>query len=161
MGELCSIRLFNLIFICLISCHLILLYSNFFPLGYAAKDNSFYASLHAGFAPQDREGLQTEMRALNSNMNIEYGGKEANENIEEADISVFTNFLENIRADYQNGSTQLRTALNKFEERYMVAKSKSIPQLVSLLYDLNSHLDLKVNIRGGSMIRVQIESVKR
>lgn len=100
------------------------------------------------------------MRALNSNMNIEYGGKEANENIE-ADISVFTNFLENIREDYQNSGTQLRTTLNKFEERYMAAKSKSISQLVSLLYDLNSHLDSKVNIRGGSMIRVQIESVKQ
>src|SRR5437763_16852704 len=100
------------------------------------------------------------MRALNSNMNIEYSGKEANKNIEEADISVFTNFLENITADYQNGGTQLRTALNKFEERYMAAKSKSISRLVFLLYDLNSHLDSQVNIRGSSMIRVQIESVK-
>ena len=44
---------------------------NFFLLGYIAKDNSFYASLHAGFTLQDREALQTTMGASNSKT-IEY-----------------------------------------------------------------------------------------
>ena len=44
---------------------------NFFLLGYTAKDNSFYASLHAEFTPQDREALQTTMGASNSKT-IEY-----------------------------------------------------------------------------------------
>ena len=38
---------------------------------------------------------------------------------------------------------------------------KSIPRLVTFLYDLNGHLDPTINIRSGSMICVQVESVKR
>ncbi len=56
---------------------------------------------------------------------------------------------------------QLCTALNKFEERYKAAKLKSTSRLASFLYDLNRDLDPTVNIRSGSMIRVQVESVKR
>jgi hypothetical protein len=55
----------------------------------------------------------------------------------------------------------LRTALSKFEECYKVAKTKSIPRLVSYLYDISRNSDPTVNIRSGSMIRVQVESVKR
>jgi len=55
----------------------------------------------------------------------------------------------------------LCTALDKFEKRYKAAKLKSIPRLVSFLYELNSHLDPVVNIRSGSMIRVQVKSIKR
>ena len=87
--------------------------------------------------------------------------RESNENIEEIDISEFISFLKDIKEDYQNGGLQLRTALDKFKERYKVAKSKSIPRLASYLYDLNRDLDPTVNIRSGSMIRVQVESVKR
>src|SRR5688572_18905146 len=42
-----------------------------FSLGYTAKENSFYASLHAEFTPQDQESSQTAMGASNSKI-IEY-----------------------------------------------------------------------------------------
>ena len=66
-----------------------------------------------------------------------------------------------MKADYQNASPQLCTALDKFAERYRSAKSKSIPCLTSYLYDLNHNLDPTARVKSGSMIRVQIESVKR
>jgi hypothetical protein len=56
---------------------------------------------------------------------------------------------------------QLRTALNKFADRYKAAKLKSIPRLTSFLYNIDRNLDPNINIRSGSMIRVQVESVKR
>jgi hypothetical protein len=55
---------------------------------------------------------------------------------------------------------QLRTALNKLAEHYKVAKMKSVPKLISFLYDINCDLDLTAKIKSGSIIRVQIESVK-
>ena len=70
-------------------------------------------------------------------------------------------FLEDIKEDYQNGNMQLCTALNKFAERYKAAKLKSIPRLVSFLYDLNRDLDPTTRVKSGSMIRVQVESIKR
>ncbi|CAB5359337.1 unnamed protein product [Rhizophagus irregularis] len=86
--------------------------------------------------------------------------RESNKNVED-DIITFINFLEEIKKDYSNRCAQLRTALNKFAKHYKVAKLKSILQLVSFLYDINRKLDSAVNIRSGSMIRVQVESVKR
>ncbi|CAB5184998.1 unnamed protein product [Rhizophagus irregularis] len=133
----------------------------YIALGYVAKDNSFYASLHAVTTPQD---LQTKVGTSNNNTTIEYGVlscKESNENVEIVDISAFTDFLEEVRRDYRDGGAQLRTALDKFAERYKAAKLKSIPRLTSFLYDLNRDLDPMVNLRSGSMIRVQVESVKR
>ena len=56
---------------------------------------------------------------------------------------------------------QLRTALDKFVERYQAAKSVSIPRLTSFLYDICSHVDPTIRIRSGSMIRVQVESIRR
>ena len=103
------------------------------------------------------------MGLLNSNTTIENGVlpcKESNENIETVDISTFIDFLEVVKKDYQDDGLQLRTALDKFRERYMAAKMKSIPRLTSFLYDLNHNLDPMVNLRSGSMIRVQVESVK-
>ncbi len=85
--------------------------------------------------------------------------KESNENIN-VNISAFISFLKEIRKDFQNGNTQLHIALSKFQECYRAAKLKSIPRLVSFLYNLNNHLDLTVNIKSGSMICVQIESIK-
>ena len=69
--------------------------------------------------------------------------------------------MEEVKADYQNGSLQLCIALNKFAEHYDVAKSKSIPRLCSFLYDLNRELDPTAYVKSGSMIRVQVESIKR
>ena len=66
-----------------------------------------------------------------------------------------------MKADYQNASPQLCTALDKFAERYRSAKSKSIPRLTSYLYDLNRDLDPTARVKSCSMIRVQVESVKR
>src|ERR1044072_5951612 len=97
------------------------------------------------------------METLNNNTTIEYSAlscKKSNKNIEEVNISAFINFLEEIKKDYQNGGAQLHIALNKFEERYKAARLKSIPRLVSFLYDLNSHLDLTVNIKGDFIIRI-------
>ena len=66
--------------------------------------------------------------------------------------------MEEIRTDYQNGGLQLRTALDKFADQYVTAKSKSIPRLCSFLYDLNRDLD---QVRSSSTIWVQVESIKR
>lgn len=104
------------------------------------------------------------MGTSNSNTTIEDGVlsyKESSENIEIIDISTFVNFLEEVRRDYQDDGAQLRTALDKFRERYEAAKLKSISRLTSFLYDLNRNLDPMVNLRSGPMIRVQVESVKR
>jgi len=75
-------------------------------------------------------------------------------------ISAFTLFLEGIKDDYKNGGMQLQSALNKFAEHYIAAKLKSIPRLASFLYNIDHNLDPTVNIRSGSMIRVQVEYVK-
>ena len=55
----------------------------------------------------------------------------------------------------------MRTALNKFAERYDAAKSKSTPRLCFFLYDLNHNLNSIARVNSGSMIRVQVEFVKR
>ena len=49
----------------------------------------------------------------------------------EIDCTSFAMFLEEVKADYQNASPQLRTALDKFAEQYCSAKSKSISRLAS------------------------------
>ncbi len=46
-------------------------------------------------------------------------------------------------------------------ECYQAAKLVSIPRLTSFLYDISSHVDPTVRIKSGSMIWVQVESVKR
>ena len=66
-----------------------------------------------------------------------------------------------MKEDYCNGGSQIRTALDKFAERYDAAKSKSTPRLCSFLYDLNRNLDPTARVNSGAMIRVQVESVKR
>ena len=75
-------------------------------------------------------------------------------------ISAFTLFLKGIKDNYENDGVQLQSALNKFAERYIAAKLKSIPRLASFLYNIDCNLDPTVNIRSGSMIRIQVESVK-
>ncbi|RIA79171.1 hypothetical protein C1645_841356 [Glomus cerebriforme] len=55
--------------------------------------------------------------------------------------------LEEIKIDYQTGDSQLRAALIKFAERYRAEKSKSIPQLCSLLHDLNHGVDQTTRVR--------------
>jgi hypothetical protein len=59
-----------------------------------------------------------------------------------------------MKEDYYNGSSQIRTALDKFAERYDAAKSKSTPRLCSFLYDINRNLDPTVRVNSGAMIRV-------
>jgi len=173
----------NYIFFCIIPILILLCFS----LGYTAKDNSFYASLHAEFTPQDQESLQITMKKSGSNASntsVEFRfvnffldnlplycenpklqafyPRDSIENNKEVDnIFTFIDFLKEIKEDYQNGDVQLRTALNKLAERYKAAKMKSIPRLVSFLYNINRDLDLTIKIKSGSMIRVQVESVKR
>ncbi|CAB4419152.1 unnamed protein product [Rhizophagus irregularis] len=114
------------------------------------KNNSFYASLYAVTTSQNNTTIEYDVLSC----------KESNENVKIVDISAFTDFLKEVRRDYRNGGTQLRTALDKFMERYEAAKLKSIPRLTSFIYDLNHDLDSMVNLRSGSMIRIQVESVK-
>ena len=93
--------------------------------------------------------------------NEEDGNAAKNLDSEEIDISSFTTFLEEVKSDYQNAGQALRTALDKFRERYSTAKSRSIPRLTSFLYDLNRDLDPMARIKSGAHIRVQVESIKR
>ena len=87
--------------------------------------------------------------------------REQREENEEIDISAFTSFLEEVKSDYQNAGQTLRTSLNKFKDRYIAAKSKSIPRLSSYLYDLDRNFDPAARLKSGPMIRVQVESIKR
>ncbi|GES84202.1 hypothetical protein GLOIN_2v1883854 [Rhizophagus clarus] len=131
---------------------------SYIALGCVAKNNSFYASLRAGPIPQDQESNSlfinngTEWKKLEENREPEKETNEINDN------SAIDTILEEIRVDYENGGPHLRTALDKFAERYTAAKSKSIPKLCSFLYDLNKDLD---QVSSGSMIRVQVESIRR
>ena len=86
--------------------------------------------------------------------------RDPNDKIEEVDTSTVTLFLEEIKDDYHNSGSQFCTALDKFAEHYQAAKSTSIPRLTSFLY-MNHHADPTACIKSGSMIRVQVESVKR
>ncbi|CAG8639295.1 1263_t:CDS:1, partial [Paraglomus brasilianum] len=61
----------------------------------------------------------------------------SNKEITEVDCTMRLLFF---RGNYQNASPQLCTALDKFAEKYRLAKSKSISQLTSYLYDLNHNL---------------------
>ncbi len=78
----------------------------------------------------------------------------SNEESTEIDCTSFAMFLEEVKADYQNASSQLCTALDKFAERYRSAKSKSIPWLTSYLYELNHNLDPTSRVKSSSIIRV-------
>ncbi|CAG8555917.1 22092_t:CDS:2, partial [Gigaspora rosea] len=126
---------------------------------YFSEDRSFYASLRAEPFQKDQELL---LPSSSSNESFDEATKWSREsNRENEDIGDISTFLEEIKTDYKNLSPQLRVALDKFAVRYHRAKSKSILQLVSFLYDLNHNLDPATNIRSGSAIRVQVESVKR
>ncbi|CAG8521808.1 11594_t:CDS:2, partial [Gigaspora rosea] len=103
-----------------------------------AKDSSFYASLRPGFTSQEyslrsktSNGiLETTLKeSVGPNERIDNCSVEQIEEIKDSDLDIF---LEEIRNDYQNASSQYRTALDKFIERY----------------------------RTGAIIRTQVESVK-
>ncbi|CAB4444906.1 unnamed protein product [Rhizophagus irregularis] len=140
----------------------------YIALGYVAEDKSFYASLHAQTALQNQEIVRSEIGISNKTLITEWRGteelselSEENKELGETDLFEFTSFLEEVRSDYQNSGQTLRTALNKFKDRYNAAKSKSIPRLSSYLYDLNRNIDPMVAIKSGAHIRVQVESIKR
>ena len=104
----------------------------------------------------------SDLPLLNHFIDFHREPNEENEGNEETDnSSIFGTFLEEIKEDYHNGGSQIRTALDKFAERYDAAKSKSTPRLCSFLYDINRNLDPTVRVNSGAMIRVQVESVKR
>ncbi|CAG8437498.1 16974_t:CDS:2 [Funneliformis caledonium] len=87
-------------------------------------------------------------------------GKKSDDVNKEIDILLFDSFLKKMKADYQNSSLQLCTALDKFAEQYQIAKSKSISRLISFLYDLNQNANPISCVKSGSMIRIQVESVR-
>ncbi|CAB4444911.1 unnamed protein product [Rhizophagus irregularis] len=117
---------------------------------YVAEDKSFYASLHAQTALQNQEIVRSEI-GISITLITEWRVRGTEELSE----------LKEVRSDYQNSGQTLRTALNKFKDRYNAAKSKSIPRLSSYLYDLNRNIDPMVAIKSGAHIRVQVESIKR
>src|SRR5262245_25038897 len=80
--------------------------------------------------------------------------------INKIDKSALVAFLEEIEADYENCGPQFCTAFNKFVERYHASKLMSIPRLCSFLHNIDRNVD-PTRIKSGSMIRVQVESVKR
>ncbi|GBC02321.1 hypothetical protein RclHR1_04570008 [Rhizophagus clarus] len=142
---------------------------SYITLECVAKNNSFYASLQAGPIPQDQESDSnlfinngTEWKKLEENRYIallySLFRSQKKKQMKINDNSAIDTILKEIRVDYENGSPHLCTALDKFAERYIAAKSKSIPKLCSFLYDLNRDLD---QVRSGSMIRVQVESIRR
>ncbi len=87
--------------------------------------------------------------------------REPREENEEIDDLTFTSFLEEVKLDYQDAGPALWTSLDKFKDRYNTAKSKSIPQLSSFLYDLDQSFEPAARLKSGPMIRVQVESIKR
>ncbi|CAG8850462.1 33412_t:CDS:1, partial [Racocetra persica] len=46
-----------------------------------------------------------------------------------------------VKNDYETCSLQLRSALKKFAERYNSAKTRSIPVLASILYNIGRDTD--------------------
>ncbi|GES83311.1 hypothetical protein GLOIN_2v1883854 [Rhizophagus clarus] len=128
---------------------------NFIPL-LTPQDRMVYAYVALGYVSKDNSS------SLPDNVfdeTIEW--RESNKEIIEIDYTALTTFLEEVKADYQSDNPQLRTALDKFADRYRSAKSKSIPRLTSFLYDINRDLDPAARVKSDSMIRVQVESVKR
>ncbi|CAG8849810.1 45995_t:CDS:2, partial [Gigaspora margarita] len=73
----------------------------------------------------------------------------------------FETFLKMVKDDYESCGSQLRAALEKMAERYNAAKAKSIPALISFLYNMNPGTDPLVRMKSGAKIRVQVESIKR
>ncbi|CAG8461879.1 23530_t:CDS:2 [Gigaspora rosea] len=137
-----------------------ILYSYF--LGNFSEDRSFYASLRTETFQQNQERLLSS-DAPNENLDEATEYENFDESTEELnregeDTGNISTFLEEIKADYENSSSQLRIALDKFAERYRRAKSMSIPWLVSFLYELNRNSNAAVNVRSGSAIRVQPRS---
>ncbi|PKY55713.1 hypothetical protein RhiirA4_475356 [Rhizophagus irregularis] len=137
---------------------------SYIAIGFIAENSSFYASLQAGFPSQIQIQLQVEKHneideGLMISSTTEW--RELNENNEdEIDKSALVIFLEEIKVDYENYGPQFRTAFDKFAKRYHASKSQSIPQLCSFLYDINRNVD-PTRVKSGSMIHVQVESVKR
>ncbi len=79
----------------------------------------------------------------------------------EFDHSSFDAFLEEVKEDYENCGSQFHIAFDKFTERYKAAKSKSISWLNTFLYDIKRDLDPLTHVKSDSIIRVQVESIKR
>ncbi|RIB24670.1 hypothetical protein C2G38_2241878 [Gigaspora rosea] len=117
---------------------------SYIALGNFSEDRSFYASLQTEPFQLSQEHLLSS-DAPNKNLDEATEYENFNEstewrelNREGEDTGNISIFLEEIKADYENSSSQLCIALDKFAERYYRAKSTS-----------------------GSTIRVQVESVKR
>ncbi|CAG8731970.1 21381_t:CDS:1, partial [Gigaspora rosea] len=125
-------------------------------------DNSFYALLNGAFILQYHEDFQTTtMRTSNSSISDASENSQNDNELKEINATAFNNFLNEIKKDYQDADSQLYTALNKFMKHYQAAKSQSTSRLTSFLYNLNGGADPTARIKSGSMIRVQVESVKR
>ncbi|CAG8720399.1 29658_t:CDS:2, partial [Racocetra persica] len=122
---------------------------NFFP-SLTPDDCMTYAYIALG----DQETLHMEMEISSNSLIIE------NKETEKFDSSEFTSLLV-VNSDYQNGGSTLHATLNKFKDRYIAARTKSISRLSSFLYDINRDLDPMVHAKSDSRIRVQVESIRR
>ncbi|CAG8767453.1 8012_t:CDS:2 [Dentiscutata erythropus] len=135
---------------------------SYIVLDYFSEDRSFYALLRTEPFQKDQELLLlsgTPNESFDESFD-EATDRESN-NREDKGIGDISIFLEEIKIDYENSSSQLRIALDKFAEQYHRAKSKSIPRLVSFLYDLNHNSDPVAHFRSGSAICIQVEYVNR
>ncbi|CAG8451957.1 3705_t:CDS:2 [Gigaspora rosea] len=122
-------------------------------------DDFFYASLH---------NIQYKSREINNILEETSSNTQDSPKLDidevtliENNLTLFEQFFEAIKHDYESCGPQLQTALDKFAERYNMAKAKSVLALTTFLYNINCNTDLLVRMRSGTKIHVQIESVKR
>ncbi|CAG8677597.1 16348_t:CDS:2 [Gigaspora rosea] len=132
------------------------------------KDCSFYASLRTKPALIENNTIKDNKNGDSNTITIANNEIDMNKELSELDNqevdfdgSSFNNFLQEIEDDYKICGTQLRTAFDKFAERYKAAKSQSIGRVTFFLYDYRYNLDPLARIKSGAMIRVQPKSVKR
>ncbi|CAG8813341.1 32376_t:CDS:2, partial [Gigaspora margarita] len=131
----------------------------YIALGYISRDESFYASLHARPTLQSQEVSFDNAKAgkllpdyifrdesFYSSLKPEEPTNEDKE-IKMTSDSNFIAFLDEVKSDYQSAGQPLQIALDKFKD-YNAAKSKSISQLSSYLYDLNSNLDPMARLKS-------------
>ncbi|RIB24237.1 hypothetical protein C2G38_2169148 [Gigaspora rosea] len=93
---------------------------------------------------------------IDANVNVDIG---ANAATDMYNSELFDTFLKTIKDDYEHCGSQLQAALEKLAERYNTSKIKSIPALISFLYNVNHNLDALVRVKSGVKIHVQVESV--
>ncbi|CAG8748722.1 26450_t:CDS:2, partial [Dentiscutata erythropus] len=121
-----------------------------------ANDPSFYASLHTHTNVQHKYRKYNDNEFLNNipqAANKTQESKEFNTDqitVPENNTVLFELFIEIIKYNYENGSSQLQFALEKLAERYNVAKAKSTSALTSFLYNINHNIDPLTRVKSAN-----------